>query len=250
MDNEAKIDRENPESRRPPTGTFPATPWSELVQAGSAPGEANAAWETLARDYWQPLYFFLRRRGSDHHAAADDIQGFFAHLLDRDFLRRIERGNGLFRSFLLGALKNWRIDQFRAATAQRRGGGQLLLSLTELDSLERAPMAEDMTPEEAFDRRWARTLYDNALSALHTRMATRGRERQFLGLRGLLTGTGVPKYAEIAADLDMSEGAVKQCALEMRREFATLVREEIRRTVSDESQVDDEIRYLLELLRG
>ena len=73
---------------------------------------------------------------------------------------------------------------------------------------------------------------------------------KFLQLRGILTGQDTAKYLEIATALGMSEGAVKQAALEMRREFGTVLRDEIRRTVSDEAQIDGEIRYLLGLLRG
>lgn len=105
-------------------GAFPVTAWSMVLQAqGDIPSESLAGWERLARAYWQPLYAFLRRRGTDHHAAADDVQGFFTHLLSKDFLRHIEPGNGLFRSFLLTSLQRWRTDQHRAASAQKRGSG-------------------------------------------------------------------------------------------------------------------------------
>lgn len=229
---------------------FPVTVWSMLRQAqGDGPGEARTGWERLARAYWQPLYAFLRRRGADHHAASDDIQGFFAHLLSKDFLRGLERGTGLFRSFLLTSLQHWRTDQNRAATAQKRGGGVAPISLQELEAAGTMPIATGASPEEAFDRRWARSVYDNALLTLQARFAARGREPQFLLLRGLLTGKDTAKYREIALTLGMSEGAVKQSALELRREFGGVLREEIRRTVIEESQVDGELRYLLELLR-
>lgn len=230
-------------------GAFPPTAWSVLLQGGGEPGEAQVAWERLARGYWQPLYVFLRRRGMDHHTAADDIQGFFAHLLDRDFLRRIERGEGLFRSFLLTALQHWRTDQYRAATARKRGSGAIHVPLDGLETAGAVLIASDCGPEEAFDRRWARTLYDRALATLHARLAARGRETQFLKLCGLLSGQTTAKYSEIAAELGSTEGAVKQAALELRREFGGVLREEIRRTVVDEDQVDGEIRYLLGLLR-
>jgi len=221
-----------------------------LQVQGGADSESLAGWERLARAYWQPLYAFLRRRGADHHSAADDAQGFFAHMLSRDFFRRIERGDGLFRSFLLTALNRWRIDQHRAATAQKRGSGIAPLSLADLEAAGAMPVATDITPEEAFDRRWARAVYDNALTTLHERLKARGREPQFLQLRGILTGQDTARYLEIATALGMSEGAVKQAALEMRREFGTVLRDEIRRTVADEAQLDGEIRYLLGLLRG
>ncbi len=212
---------------------------------GEVPSESLAGWERLARAYWQPLYVFLRRRGADHHAAADDVQGFFAHLLSKEFLRRIESGTALFRSFLLSALQHWRTDQHRAATAQKRGGGLQPLSLDALEAAGVMPIADD-----AFDRRWARAVYDNALTALQARLKSRGREPVFLQLRGLLSGGDTAKYQEIAAALAMSESAVKQAALDLRREFGVTLRDEIRRTVTDESQVDDEIRYLLGLLRS
>jgi RNA polymerase sigma-70 factor (ECF subfamily) len=214
------------------------------------PEEAFIGWERLARAYWQPLYAFLRCRGADHNSAADDIQGFFAHLLSKDFLRTIERGDGLFRSFLLTALQNWRIDQNRAANALKRGGGVPPLSLQELEAAGSVPVSTEASPEEAFDRRWARALFDNGLETLHARLKARGREPQFLKLRGVLTGQDIAKYQQIAAELSMSEGAVKQAAMELRREFGLVLREEIRRTVSDEAQIDAELRYLLALLRS
>jgi DNA-directed RNA polymerase specialized sigma24 family protein len=233
------------------SGAFPTTLWSMINQAqGSIPSEALAGWERLARAYWPPLYAFVRRRGADHHAAADDVQGFFAHLLSKDFLRHIEPGNGLFRSFLLTSLQHWRADQHRAANAQKRGNGQAPLPLDGLESAGDAPILADLTPEQAFDRRWARAVYDNALDTLHARLKSRNREELFLRLRGLFTGHDTARYQEIAPALGMTEGAVKQAALELRREFGAVLRNEIRRTVADDSQVDGEVRYLLGLLRG
>ncbi|MCW1883193.1 hypothetical protein OKA04_00530 [Luteolibacter flavescens] len=232
-------------------GAFPATAWSMLRQMGSEiPEEERIGWERLARAYWQPLYFFLRRRGADHHAAADEVQGFFAHLLSREFVRRIERGNGLFRSFLLTSLQNWRADQRRFAVAQKRGGGMAPLPLHELEAVSALPVATDASPEEAFDRRWARALYDNSLAALQARLESRGRGLLFSALKGLFTGQTTDQYQEIATRLNMSGGAVKQAALELRREFSGVLHEEIRRTVTDEALVDEELRYLLKLLRG
>ncbi|MEM7147014.1 MAG: sigma-70 family RNA polymerase sigma factor [Verrucomicrobiota bacterium] len=231
-------------------GTFPATPWSVLLQNDSEGSPTHAAWEKLARAYWKPLYVFLRRKEGDHNTAADAIQGFFAHLMSREFLRKVERGDGRFRSFLLTSLQNWRRDQHRAATAQKRGGGSPVIPLHEIEEVTGDEGGLDDSPEKAFDRRWARTLIDNALEQLRERLESRGREAHFLKLRGLFTGEGTAPYAKIAADLGTTEGAVQQAALELRREFGNVLRQEISRTVTDEGQVDGEIRYLLGLLRG
>lgn len=208
----------------------------------------DRAWGRLARGYWQPLYAFLRQRGADHHSACDDVQGFFAHLLSKTFIRRIEPGDGLFRSFLLNALQNWRADQYRASVALKRGGGQVPVPVEEAE-LEDA-MHEYSTPEDAYDRQWARAVYDHALTVLQERQIARERGSQFEKLRGVLTGQDVAKYQQIAYELGMTEGAVKQAATELRREFGVVLRGEVRKTVAEEGQVNGEIRYLLGLLRN
>lgn len=58
------------------------------------------------------------------------------------------------------------------------------------------------------------------------------------------------KYQEIATALAMCEGAARQAAPDLRREFGGVPRDEIRRTVSDETQIDGEVRNLIGLPRG
>ena len=56
-------------------------------------------------------------------------------------------------------------------------------------------------------------------------------------------------YATIGARLGMSEGAVTKAAFDLRALFAKKIREEIRLTVRDDAAVDEELRYLIRLLR-
>jgi hypothetical protein len=85
---------------------------------------------------------------------------------------------------------------------------------------------------------------------LGERLRIRGREAYFLKLRGLFTGGAMEPYATIATDLGTTTGALQQAVLELRREFGGVLRQQIRRTVADEHQVDDELRYLIRLLRS
>ena len=78
----------------------------------------------------------------------------------------IERGRGRFRSFLLAALKNYVSNERNKAFAQKRGGGQKLLSL-DLEFAEnryRLKPSQEMTPEKLFERNWAEMLIDRALT--------------------------------------------------------------------------------------
>jgi RNA polymerase sigma-70 factor (ECF subfamily) len=56
--------------------------------------------------------------------------------------------------------------------------------------------------------------------------------------------------ADAAADLGLSEGAVKTAAHRLRRRYRELLREEIAQTVASPEEVDDEIRSLFAALGG
>ena len=228
------------------SGLFPATQWTLIVDAREATSDAaRSALDELARGYWQPLFIFLRQRGAGAEEAADSIQGFFEHLLARDFLDRVRMREGKFRTFLLASLTRWLDDERDRAHAEKRGGGAWHVPLDEVEYL----VATGASPEEAFDRRWARSLFDHALARLGEECAAGGRGELFEALRGVLAGeTGEP-YAAIGARLGMSEGAVKKAAFDLRARFAAGLRAQVRGTVRDEAAVDEELRYLIRLLR-
>lgn len=53
---------DTPSDPLPPAGrAFPSTQWSRIMAAGSAVRDA-AAWESLARSYWRPVYCYVRAR--------------------------------------------------------------------------------------------------------------------------------------------------------------------------------------------
>src|SRR2546422_11772983 len=104
----AAISEDDGSGARASVGVFATTHWSVVLAAGdTASSEGVDALEVLCRTYWRPLYAYLRRKGSTTHDAQDCVQGFFADLLRRDSLARLDRSKGKFRSFLLGALKHF-----------------------------------------------------------------------------------------------------------------------------------------------
>src|SRR5438046_739678 len=52
-------------------------------------------------------------------------------------------------------------------------------------------------------------------------------------------------YAELGSQMNMTESAVGCAAARLRRRFRELVREEVARTVTHPSEIDEEIRYLI-----
>jgi RNA polymerase sigma-70 factor (ECF subfamily) len=232
---------------------FGQTQWSVVLAAAGKRDFALAqpALEKLCRVYWLPLYTFIRRQGESPHDAQDLTQEFFARLLEKDFLGSVDQTKGRFRSFLLASLKHFLSHQRDRARAQKRGGGQTLLSLDFSDaetSIGFQP-ADEQTPEKAFDKRWALTLLEQSLARLRKEYSDRGRLEIFEQLKTTLTeGRSDVAYAEIAARLGMSEASVKMAVHRLRQRYREVLRAEIAETVAQESEVEDELREVFRAL--
>jgi RNA polymerase sigma-70 factor (ECF subfamily) len=242
----------------PPSGpaSFPSTQWSRILaarQGDPAGTEARTALADLCRAYWYPLYAFIRRRDHDPEAAQDLTQEFFARLLEADFLAGVDRAKGKFRAFLLAACTHFLSNQRDLLRAQKRGGGQRILSIDAADAEGRYTLepSHRLTPEALFTRRWALTVLAQALDRLrdeHQAAGAAQRER-FEVLRATLTSDGgrVP-YAELAARLGLTEGAVQVAVHRLRRRYREILRQSIAATLEDPADVDDEIRDLFAAL--
>ena len=230
---------------------FTTTHWSVILEAAQpdSPG-CTDAFARLYRDYWYPLYAYVRRRGRTAHEAEDLTQDFFVALLERERLRGLERGGGRFRSFLLKALQNFLANEWDRTSAQKRGGGIPLASLDEIEAESRylADRSSD-APEVNFERHWAFTVIEHAMRSLETELRSTGKEHLLQRLRPHLQGdrNGRP-YAEVAAELGVSESAVKMTVHRLRQRYGELLRDEIRRTVSSEEEIDEELRNLIQVV--
>jgi DNA-directed RNA polymerase specialized sigma24 family protein len=234
---------------------FATTRWSLVIAAGAdhaSPGVHDAL-AMLCETYWYPLYASLRGRGYSIDDAQDLTQAFFARVIEKQALRSADPARGRFRSFLLASLKNFAANERDRAMADKRGGVLPLLPLEIAGAegrLALEPPTED-TPERVFDRRWALTLLDRVMSRLHAEAVGRGdRAVTFDRLKPYLTGDRPQlSYAQTAADLEMSEGAVKVAVHRLRRRFRDLIRDEIAQTVSSPEEIEDELRHLWSSLR-
>ena len=229
---------------------FPTTLWTVVLHAGrDEPAEARAALEQLCQRYWYPLYSFIRRRGYSPHDAQDLAQAFFVHLLEKHGLGRVDPEQGRFRTFLLASLKNFLANDWDKAQARKRGGGQSIVSLEQGSSAESRYQLEpshDLTPERHFERQWALTLLDQVLAALGDEYHADGKGDLFQELKAALAGRA-DAYAEIAARLGRSEGAIKVAVHRLRHRYRELIRARIAETVG-EGDVEDELRHLLAVL--
>lgn len=248
------LDRLTSSPAENPARVFATTHWSRVVEAGDASSpNAQAALEALCRTYWYPLYAYVRRKGYTPEDAQDLTQEFFARLLTRNYLTVADRNRGKFRSFLLGSLEHFLAREWTKARAQKRGGGKVLISLDQLEPENRYLLepAHELTAERIFDRRWTTTLLEQAMSRLREECAGNGKGALFAKVEDILSGEkGETPYAEIAAELRMSESAFKVAVHRLRQRYGELVRAEIAQTVHTAEEAEEELRYLFAVLRS
>jgi RNA polymerase sigma-70 factor (ECF subfamily) len=147
-------------------------------------------------------------------------------------------------------MKHFLANEWHRAQAQKRGGGVTLLELDALAPEARYALepAQTTDPEAGFDREWAQELIARAMEKLRASSETSGKGELFEALKGSLTGDE-PARSETAARLGMTEGAVKVAVHRLRQRYRELLRAEIAETVADPSDIDDEMRHLVDALR-
>jgi len=231
---------------------FATTHWTVVITAGDlASPEAAEALENLCRLYWHPLFAYIRRKGHNPEDAEDLTQAFFAQLLEKNSLARATPSRGRFRSFLLTSLQNFLTHEWERARAAKRGGGKPLLPWDELSGESRYALEPglDLPPDKIFEQRWAATLFQKALAGLQKEMSSAGNTELFNRLKQFLSAESHPgAYAEAAAGLGMTQGAVGVAVHRLRQRYGELVRAEIAHTVANPAEIEDEMRYLIQLM--
>ncbi len=219
---------------------FATTRWSVVRAAAGGSGGAQAvadnALEQLCRLYWRPVVAYLRRRGYAPADAQDHTQDFFSRLLAGNILTRADPAKGRFRSYLLSSLEYDLRDAHDLKQAQKRGGGFRFIS-----------------PQEAYEVRWAESLLARSLVCLQEGLTARGRPELYSVLAAFLHGA-VPDGAceHAAARLGLSVNATKVTIHRLRAQYRAILREEVALTLDPATPVavDAEIRYLAALLTG
>jgi RNA polymerase sigma-70 factor (ECF subfamily) len=211
------------------------------------------ALEVLCQRYWYPLYCFARKWGALPQDAQDLTQSFFAVFLEKNYVARADPGRGRFRTFLLTSFKNFLTNEWKRTQAARRGGGAQCVSF-DTQSAERRYLldrVEPETPDKVFDKTWAVSILQQAMTRLRGEYEATGKAALFESLKlRLWDDPEAVSSAELAARVDLSEAAAKMAISRLRRRFREAIRQEIEQTVADPGEVEEEMRYLLAVLRA
>jgi RNA polymerase sigma-70 factor (ECF subfamily) len=231
---------------------FTTTHWSVIAQSALTDvPEAENALSQLCERYWPPIYSFIRRRGYAPSDAQDLTQSFFAYFLRTKAYARADPVHGKFRSFLLASVKNFLANDWDREQALRRGGDCQFVSLDSetAETFYDAAGAPDLTAERLFDLRWATTLTTGALNSLRQELEGEGKVKLFEQLSSfLIGGSFIPSYDEVSASTGLPRATVKTHVHRLRLRYREIVRGEVGRTVSSPDEIDEELRYLCNIL--
>jgi RNA polymerase sigma-70 factor (ECF subfamily) len=237
-----------------PQAAFNTTHWSVVLAANHSDStQARAALAKLCQIYWYPLYAYVRRRGYSAPDAQDLTQAFFARLLEHRSFASANPELGKFRSYILTAMKYFLASEWKQGMAQKRGGGSGLLSLDWALAEERFDLepATHASPDKLFEKQWALTVLQDVLNRLECEYQKDGQTELFSALKQTLLGSREAQpYADLALKLERSEGSVKVSVHRLRKRYRDLIHEEIANTLDDPKDVEAEMQYLFQVLRG
>jgi RNA polymerase sigma factor (sigma-70 family) len=229
---------------------FPETRGSIVAAVQSPDPDTRArGLETLAAVYWKPLYKYTRLKWRKPEEDARDLtQELFLKVVEKGFLDRFDPSKARLRTFLRVCVDGLAANEARAATRQKRGGGALHVSL-DFDSADRELAAvanPSLSPEEQYEREWARGLFEEAIRRL-TRWAEEGGKRTHLELftRYDLANGERPTYAELGRALSLKTTDVTNHLAAIRRELRRLTLDVLREMTGSEEEFRREARALL-----
>lgn len=233
--------------------SFDETNWALVCALADSNAEfAEAAMARLLRDYWTPIFAYIRRSGYSRDDALDLTQDFVARvILQRGLFERADRDRGRFRALVKTSIRNFLTEEHRRSTAQKRRPVTLRPLGPGLGVQE--PI-ETRTPEAAFDYQLATTALQRAIQETHRTLAedglqVHGRLLEEKILRPILTGGDGPSFDELAVRHGLADARqASNFAAVARRRFQRELRREVARWLESDADVDAELGRLIQSL--
>jgi DNA-directed RNA polymerase specialized sigma24 family protein len=234
--------------------SFQTTHWTLILRAAQneSTESGQQALSVFCEAYWPPLYAFLRHRRYASTDAQDLLQAFFANLLTQNTLSRADQAKGRLRTFLLGSLQNFLINEHDRARALKRGGDYEILSFDQhlLEAEAAMSGTAHLNDVSCYDLTWASNVVRRSWQDLHEAFAAEGKAKLLQELKPFVAGgmTNPPNQEDVAARLGVPIATLRTWISRLRQQYRDSLRTEVARTVSDPVDVDEELRYLYRIL--
>lgn len=223
--------------------SFNSTCWTEIASAGEGDDESL---NEFCRQYWHPLYSYARKFGKSAEESQDLTQSFFASFFEKEKLKEIQKGKGRFRNFILILFKRFMINEYSKSMAGKRGGEYSKIDFSEVEDWV---ATQSLSPDELYNKSWALTILEQVMNELEKRFISKGEESRFAVMKPFLESSASATYKEAAEKLGCSENSFKVAIHRLKKEFGKVLRLKIQLTLDDSGDIDDELRFLTEVLK-
>ncbi len=167
-------------------------------------------------------------------------------------MSRADREKGRLRTFLLGSLQHFLANEYDHANRLKRGGGKQIVSMDDYLVEAEAAMLVDAEGDAtaSYDQTWAATLVQQAWEHLRAASAAEGKTEWLEALKPFVVGGSAdpPSQPQVAARLGVPVSTIQTWLHRLRQRYREALRLEVARTVSDSSEIDEELQYLYRLL--
>jgi RNA polymerase sigma-70 factor (ECF subfamily) len=233
---------------------FRKTLWTSLLRAKDKKASGyQSAINYLVSTYWKPVYFYIRRKGHDVETAKDLTQSFFAIFLEKEYINSVDRAKGKFRTFILAALNHFLSKEREYLRARKRGGSKIVQSLdfAKAETEIHYEPADNETPEKILTRSWAQAILQQALAGLKNEFDTES-GRIYLDVFECYLNAGSvdhdATYKKMAVQFGISQTDVRNYLHRIKRKYREYIKSEIRKYVTDEDGLKEEMRELFNAL--
>ncbi|MBI4243666.1 MAG: sigma-70 family RNA polymerase sigma factor [Planctomycetes bacterium] len=232
---------------------FPETAWTTIIRCKNRSSkEYKEKFEGLVAAYWKPVYKYMRFKWKlSNEEAKDMTQDFFMHSMERDLVSSFSPDKGRFRTFVKACLNNFLVNVKEKREAQKRGGKQIKTSIDSAD-LELSGDSADNDPALYFDKEWARALFTRSISRMRQLLISDKRDAYLKVFdKYYLFSEAGEKFTRkrIAVELRLKETEVNNYLMYCKQLLKKLLLEEIRESVLEDSDVKNELKYILSLVK-
>jgi len=231
--------------------TFLTTHWSLIESIRTEADSSHALIGSLLKDYWKPVYCYLRRHGYRNEEAKDLTQAFFHEIvLGNELVQQADRRKGRFRSFLLTALRRFLINVKNKETARKRVPKGKLIALDVVDPDALAAVSEDLSPDECFNCAWVSSLLERVFEEVENTCHRDGKtvywkvfeERV---LQPIMDQTDPPSVKELCSKYGIPDGhKLANMIITTKRQIRSALEKHIRKLVTSPEEVSDELQEM------
>ena len=231
--------------------TFLTTHWSLIESIRTEADSSHTLIDSLLKDYWKPVYCYLRRHGYQNEDAKDLTQAFFHEIvLGNELVQQADRRKGRFRSFLLAALRRFCINVKYKETARKRVPKGKLVALDVVDPDALAAASEDMSPDDCFNCAWVSSLLERVFKEVENTCHRDGKtvywkvfEERIL--QPITDQTDPPSVKEVCSKYGIPDGhKLANMIITTKRRIRSALEKQIRKLVTSPDEVSDELQEM------